>query len=135
DARITFRERPLLFRNLRNGHFAEVAERTGGPLLGRYVLRGCAWGDCDNDGDPDILAIENNGRARLWRNDGGNRNHWIRFHLVGRQSDRDGIGAQVVVRAGGITQRQWVKSGASFLSQSELRVCFGLGPAARADEV
>jgi hypothetical protein len=135
DARITFRERPLLYRNQRNGRFAEVAGDAGEPFRGRYVLRGCASGDYDNDGDPDILVVENNGRARLWRNDGGNRSHWIRFRLVGTRSNRSGIGSQITVRAGGRTQRQWVKSGASFLSQSDLRALFGLGEATGIEEV
>jgi hypothetical protein len=135
NASITFRERPLLYRNERGVRFAEVAEQAGEPLRNRYVLRGCASSDFDNDGDPDILVVENNGRARLWRNDGGNRSHWIRFRLAGTRSNRSGIGAQVIVRAGGITQRQWVRSGASFLSQSDLRATFGLGAAPRIEEV
>src|SRR5262245_42346740 len=81
----------------------------------------CAAADIDNDGDLDILVVENNGRARLWRNDLPKSNHWVRFMLAGRNSNRDGIGALIRVTVEGIHQRQWVKSGCSFLSQSSLR--------------
>ncbi len=116
-------------------------------MRAKYVLRGCAYGDYDNDGFPDILVVENNGPARLWHNEGGNReqgtgnsqassrNHWIRFKLVGKKSNRDGIGALITLKASGVTQRQWVKSGSSFLSQSSLRVTFGLGKATQVEEV
>jgi enediyne biosynthesis protein E4 len=135
DSRMSFRQRPLLYQNQRDGSFADVGEQTGEALQGQYVLRGCAFGDYDNDGDLDILVVENNGRARLWRNDGGNRNNWARFRLEGTRSNRNGIGAQIIVRANGGEQRRWVKSGASFLSQSELPATFGLGQASLVDEV
>src|SRR5207248_1604141 len=130
NAQITYRERPLLYHNERNGHFREVAEQMGDPMRGRYVLRGCATGDYDNDGDLDIIVTENNGRARLWRNDLPSPRHGARFRLRGTRSNRDGIGALITLRAGNVTQRQWVKSGGSFLSQSSLAVTFGLGDTA-----
>src|SRR5579872_1333077 len=107
-AGITYKERPLLFHNNGKGGFDEVGESSGEPFRRQYVLRGCAAGDIDNDGYPDIAVVENNGRARLWHNEGGAHNHWIRFKLEGRPSNRDGIGALITVRAGGVTQRQWV---------------------------
>ena len=134
-AGITYKERPLLFHNNGRGGFDEVAEDSGEPMRTPYVLRGCATADIDNDGDLDILVVENNGRARLWRNDVANGNHWIRFKLVGSKSNRDGIGALITLKAGGVTQRQWVKSGCSFLSQSSLSPTFGMGNAARIDSV
>jgi enediyne biosynthesis protein E4 len=135
DSGITFKERPLLYHNEGNGTFAEVGLKSGAPLAARYVLRGCACADIDNDGDLDLLVVENNGRARLWRNDLPKGSHWLRIQLVGHKSNRDGIGALVKVRAGAMTQRQWVKSGSSFMSQSSLRLTFGLGKAPVADDV
>ncbi len=99
------------------------------------VARGAAYADIDGDGDLDILIMENDGRARLLRNDGGNSNQWIRVKTVGVKSNRDGIGARVVVETGAVKQTQWVKSGSSFLSASELTLTFGLGANKSADKL
>jgi len=132
---ITYKERPLLFHNGGAGRFVEVGERSGEPFRRQYVLRGCAAGDIDNDGDLDILVVENNGRARLWRNDLPGGEHWIRFSLAGTRSNRDGIGALITVTSGGVRQRQWVKSGGSFMSQSSLEPLFGLGQSQQVNSV
>jgi len=71
----------------------------------------------------------------LLRNDGGNRNHWLSIRTVGGASNRDGIGARIKVVTGGVTQIREVRSGSSYLSQSDLRVHFGLGSAQIADRV
>ena len=93
------------------------------PVVGR----GAAYGDYDNDGDLDLLLTSNNGPARLLRNDGGSSRK-LRVKLVGTASNRDAVGARVRVDLGG-GQTQWrmVKTGSSYLSQSELPVTFGLG--------
>lgn len=78
----------------------------------------------------------NGGPARLLRNDGGNRNHYLRVRSVGRRSNRDGIGARVsVTRPGGAKGWGLVKTGSSYCSQSELVLTFGLGGASRAERV
>lgn len=77
----------------------------------------------------------NNGPAVLLRNDQASGNKSIRFHLIGTKSNRDGIGATVRVTAGGVTQSRLVRSGSSYLSQSELPVTFGLGKRDRIDRV
>jgi hypothetical protein len=87
------------------------------------VARGAAYGDFDQDGDLDILVATNNGPAYLYRNDGGNKNHWLQIRLNGTKSNRDGIGA--VVKVG--NQTQMVHSGSSYCSSSDLALTFGLG--------
>ena len=92
------------------------------------VARGAAYADFDNDGDLDLVVTTNNGPAHLFRNDNGNRNDMLRLKLVGTHSNRDAIGAKVTLTAaGGMRQLAMVKSGSSYLSQSELPLTFGLG--------
>jgi hypothetical protein len=86
-----------------------------------------AVGDFDRDGDVDILMTTNSGPAYLFRNDQTAGNHSIRFKLVGMKSNRDAIGAQVKIFTQGSMQTRLVRSGSSYLSQSELPVTFGLG--------
>jgi hypothetical protein len=91
------------------------------------VGRGLAYADFDLDGDLDLLMTTNNGPAYLYRNDQLAGNHSLRFTLVGTQSNRDAIGARVRIEYDGSSQSRLVKSGSSYLSQSELPVTFGLG--------
>jgi enediyne biosynthesis protein E4 len=123
----------LLFRNQRVGKFAEVGLKSGPPFSRPIVGRGAAWADIDNDGRLDVLITTNNGPALLWRNETPAPNHWLTLKLIGGRSNRDGTGAMVRVTAGGITQRQMVRSGSSYLSQSDLRPHFGLGEQRTAD--
>jgi enediyne biosynthesis protein E4 len=96
------------------------------------VARGAAYGDYDLDGDPDLLITTNNGPAKLLRNDAGSANRAVRLVLRGTGSNRNAIGARVAVRTGDrLLPRQMVKTGSSYLSQSELPLTFGL--AGRAD--
>ena len=107
-----------------------------GPALQRaMVARGAAYADYDNDGDLDIVVTTNNGPARLFRNDDGNRNNVLRVQTVGTTSNRDGIGARVEVSVGGARRWQIVKTGSSYASQSELPLMFGLGVATAVDGV
>ena len=96
------------------------------------VARGAAYGDFDRDGDLDVLFTTNNGPAYLYRNDGGNRNHWLQLKLAGTKSNRNGIGAVVRVTSAGGTQWQTVHSGSSYCSASDLALTFGLGKDATA---
>jgi hypothetical protein len=132
---VTYKQRPLLFHNQGDGSFVEVGLKSGRALRQELVGRGAAYADIDHDGDLDVLLTQNNGPPVLLRNDGGNRNHWLRVALVGTKSNRDGIGATVTITSGGTTQQRLVKTGSSYLSQSELPVTFGLGKAKRVDEV
>jgi hypothetical protein len=124
-----------LFLNAGNGMFRDVASEVGGGFDKPKVGRGLAYADVDRDGDLDLLMTTNNGPAFLFRNDqvGGNRS--IRFRLVGTRSNRDAIGTRVRIYHDGSSQSRAVKSGSSYLSQSELPVTFGLGKRVRVDSV
>jgi hypothetical protein len=121
------RQPPHLFRNLSNGKFEEVTASAGTAFSAPRVARGAAYADIDNDGDLDLLVTTNGGPALLFRNDGGNRNHALRVKLRGTTSNRDGIGAVVRIEYGSDKQWQMLRSGSSYLSQSELVLTFGLG--------
>jgi enediyne biosynthesis protein E4 len=107
--------------------FRDVAGEAGAGFAQSKVGRGVAYGDFDRDGDTDLLITTNNGPAYLYRNDQSSGNRSIRFRLVGTKSNRDAIGAEVRIESGGVAQSRLVKSGSSYLSQSELPVTFGVG--------
>jgi hypothetical protein len=134
---VTFKQEPLLFWNQHDGTYREVGQEAGEPFTERIVGRGCAWGDYDDDGGLDVLITENNGPVRLWHNEtpAAQEHHWLKFVLEGTQSNRNGIGARIIVRAGGRVQQREVKAGHSYLCQSDLRPHFGLGKATEAEEV
>ncbi|MGA2592087.1 MAG: CRTAC1 family protein [Bryobacteraceae bacterium] len=125
--KVQYREPPLLFHNLGKGQFDDVTTQMGPAFNRPVVARGAAYADYDRDGDLDIVVTTNDGPAYLFRNDGGNQNNWINIRLVGRKSNRDGIGA--VVRVTSKSGKQWnmVRSGSSYCSQSDLALTFGLG--------
>lgn len=127
---VTYAEPPHVFRNLDGKKFQEVTRALGPDLPRPIVARGAAYGDFDNDGDPDVLISTNGGPAYLFRNDGASKHHYIRIQLKGSRSNKDGIGAKVILRtADGKTRWQMVKSTSSYCSQSELPITFGLGDA------
>ena len=130
---VTYAQRPHLFHNLGQGHFEDVAARSGAALQRPFVGRGAAYADYDQDGDLDILVTANGGPARLFRNDAANGSHVLRVKTIGTTSNRDGIGARVEVKAGGATRWALVKTGSSYASGSELPVTFGLGPQTKVD--
>ncbi len=127
--KVQYKEPPLLFHNMGERgqrQFENVTARMGAAFNRPVVARGAAYADYDHDGDLDIVVTTNDGPAYLFRNDGGNRNNWICLRLVGRKSNRDGIGA--VVRVTSKSGKQWnmVRSGSSYCSQSDLALTFGL---------
>src|SRR5260370_29599551 len=124
--RISYAEPPHLFRNLGNGKFRDVAADMGADFAAARVARGAAYADINNDGYLDILVTTNAGPALLFRNEGG-ANHSLRVKLIGERSNRDGIGAVVTLREGADSAWQMMRSGSSYLSQSELVLTFGLG--------
>jgi hypothetical protein len=118
---------PHLFLNQGNGRFRDAAAEAGPDFAAPKVGRGLAWGDFDNDGDVDLLVTTNQGPAFLYRNDLANGNRSLRLRLTGAKSNRDAIGAVVRARTPEGWQMRTVRSGSSYLSQSELAVTFGLG--------
>jgi enediyne biosynthesis protein E4 len=128
---IGYAQPPLFFRNLGSKKFEDLSGKVGAAVSKAVVGRGAAYGDYDQDGDLDLLVTANNGPARLLRNDGGT-NQMLRVRLTGASSGRDAIGARVrVMRDGGPSPWQMVKTGSGYLSQSELPLTFGLGTRTR----
>ena len=135
DAGQHYAQRKEIYRNLGGGKFKEMAQDLGGDVLTPKSSRGAAFGDFDNDGDIDVLVINLNDRPSLYRNEGGNRNHWITLRLEGSHSNRDAIGARVEIFVAGKVQVHEVRSGGSYLSHNDMRLHFGLGNASRVDRI
>ena len=125
--RAAFIQKRLLFRNLGNGRFQDVSASSGDAIVAQRSSRGLASGDIDNDGDTDVVITNMNDRPSLLRNDGGNRNSFITIRLIGTKSNRSAIGAKVTATVGKRILVDQVRSGSTFLSQSDFRVTSDLG--------
>ena len=131
---IHYRERAILYRNDR-GHFTDISGQAGEGIAEMHSSRGAAFGDYDNDGAVEVL-INNQGEApSLLRQRTKPANHWVILKLEGVTSNRSAIGARVRVTAGGLVQTAEVRSGGGYLSQSDLRLHFGLGSAKRVEKL
>jgi hypothetical protein len=131
---IAYAETPHLFHNQGGGKFRDIGALVGKSFEQPKVARGAAYGDFDNDGDQDVLITTNSGPAYLYRNE-CKHNHSIRFRTVGTESNRDGIGTAVHVWTADGSRWLTVKSGSSYLSQSDRSVTFGLGSIRQVDKV
>jgi hypothetical protein len=134
--RVSYAEPAHLFHNLGGGKFQEVTTQMGPAFAAPRVARGAAYADVFNDGFLDVLVTTNAGPAFLFHNEGGT-NHSLRLKLVGTKSNRDGIGAVVTVTLGNDKDKQskMLRSGSSYLSQSELVLTFGLGAQTKAESI
>jgi hypothetical protein len=132
---VAYAQPPRLFLNDGRGRFRDVAAQAGASFVSPKVARGLACADIDRDGDLDILMTTNGGDARLYRTDVTNGNRSIRFRLQGTKSNRDAIGATVRLFDRSGNQSRMVRSGSSYLSQSELPVTFGVGKRTEIDRL
>ena len=134
DATSSYAQRNQLFSNLGDGRFAEVTQLLGPGLAITSVSRGAIFGDYDNDGDVDIFVVNSTKRANLLRNEGGNgEGNWLMVKTLGVTSNRDGVGARITVRTGGIEQVREIRTGSGLYGQNDLRATFGLGVQSRID--
>jgi hypothetical protein len=129
----TFREPSVLYRNLGNGRFEDVSRLAGAAIDTPNTGRGCAFGDINNDGTVDIIVNNQGGPPSLLKFEASNPHHWINVKLVGTKSNRSAIGARVRCVTGTLSQIAEVRSGGGYLSQSDLRLHFGLGSQATVD--
>lgn len=134
-----YREPRLLYRNLGNGKFADITKESGPGITEPESSRGLATADLWNDGRTEAVINNVSDRPMLLVNQAANANHWVSLHLVGTKSNRDAIGARVVLHgtAAG-KERVWlneVRSGSSYNSSSDLRLHFGLGPEPRLESI
>lgn len=117
----------VLFFGDGKGRFTDVSEWAGRCMSQKYVGRGAAGADFDNDGDVDVLVTNLNDRPTLLRNDTPRRDrHWLSVKLIGRPPNRDAIGAFVKIDFGGRTLVRQRLSGGGYLSQHDPRLHFGL---------
>lgn len=133
--RVTYAQPSHLFKNVDGKSFRDVAPQMGSAFAAPRVARGAAYGDYDNDGDLDILLTTCDGPAKLFRNEGGNKNNWLTLDLEGTDSNRDGIGAVVRLTSEDTRHTAISKTGGSYCSQSQTRLTFGLGQRSQIDSV
>ena len=132
---VTYAERPLLFHNLKTGKFEEIGSHSGTALARRYVARGTAVADVLNNGRQDVIMTVLDGSPVLLRNRAPATGHWLRIKTIGKHSNRDGFGARVEIKAGGLTHYDEVRANSSFESASDPRLHFGLANATRVDSI
>ncbi|HSU61035.1 MAG TPA: CRTAC1 family protein [Bryobacteraceae bacterium] len=132
---IHYKDRAILYQNLGNGKFRDVSQQAGPAFRELHSARGAAFGDFDNDGAVEIAVNNQNEPPSLLKQVTNPPGHWVLLKLVGTRSNRSAIGARVKLSAAGHTQSDEVRSGGSYLSQSDLRLHFGLGAAANIDRI
>jgi hypothetical protein len=130
-----YREPKLLHMNQKDGTFCDASDQAGVALKEKRASRGLAVGDLFNDGNMDVVISDLDGSPMVLKNRGIPGHHWVSFELAGSKSNRLALNARIKIVAGGMTQTDEIHSGGSYLSQSDLRVHFGLGTAQKIDKV
>ena len=130
-----YKQRKLLYHNRGSGTFDEVAAQFGAVMTDARVGRGLAAGDLDNDGRLDIVVNNLDGRPEVLHNELADRGNWIIVKLTGKGKNTDAIGALVTLRAGALSQKRVIQSGTGYISQNDMRLHFGIGPATEADSI
>jgi hypothetical protein len=130
-----YKEPMLLHRNNRDGTFDEVSKEAGLQAIPLKSRRGAAFGDIFNNGNIDVVLLNVGEPPSVLLNTNRTPYHRVLFKLVGTKSNRAAIGARVTIHSAGLKQFSEVRSGASYLSQNDLRLHFGLGTAAKMESV
>jgi len=131
----SFKNPRIAYRNLGNGKFKDVSADLGPGISERFSSRGAAFGDYNNNGCMDAVVLNLNDPPSLLRNDGGNKQNWIKLKLIGTHCNRTAIGARAHVITGKHIQMDEVASGGSVMSQNDLRLHFGVGKSETVDMI
>ncbi len=131
----SYQEPRILYHNNGNGTFTDISAQAGPGITTSSSARGLATGDLWNDGRLSVLISNVNAQPSLLVNDLRSANHWVTFKLAGTRSNRDAIGAKITVKGGKRLFVDEVRSGSSYISNSDMRVHFGLGSLERVDSI
>ncbi len=131
-SRVKYKEPLLMFENVGKA-YKDVSKTSGAVFAKDFPARGLAVGDYDNDGDIDLLVINNGDAPVLLRNEGGNKNNWLGIELVAKKSNSLGVGAIISWQAGALKKSRYKTSGGGYLSSHDPREVLGLGAAAKVD--
>jgi hypothetical protein len=131
---VKYREPLLMFENV-DGKYKNVSAQSGEVFKKDFPARGLSVGDIDNDGDPDVLVINNGDAPILLRNEGGSKNNWLGLQLVSTKSNPGAVGAGITWTAGGVKRSRLKTGGGSYLSSHDPREVLGIGRAAKIDSV
>lgn len=132
--KVKYREPLLMFENV-DGKFKDISSTSGAAFKKDWPARGLSVGDYDNDGDLDVLIINNGDAPVLLRNDGGNRNNWVGLQLTTTKSNSAAVGAIITWQAGGVKRSRLKTGGGSFLASHDPREILGIGKATKIDSV
>lgn len=132
--RVKYKEPLLLFENV-DGKYKNRSSISGGVFSKDFPARGLSVGDYDNDGDLDVLIINNGEAPVLLKNEGGNRNNWLGLQLVATRSNPGAVGAIISWEAGGVKRRRLKTSGGSYLASHDPREILGVGKATKIDSL